>query len=90
MQVAINDCANSKNALVVVNESLPAIVQGAEELSKDEKEPVISGTIVSMAATIKLLTESGTPGHLAVPIAGVDAIWRSIKGWLKRDKSKDE
>lgn len=88
MQAACEDEANPANALVVVEQSLPDVVKDADDLAEQEEEPVISETIVTMSATIKHMTDNGTPGNIATGIAAFDLMSRTLRGWFKRDKEK--
>ena len=57
MSEALLDQADPETALVLLEENLPMIVQGADQLSAGESEPVVSETIIAMAASIKHLTD---------------------------------
>lgn len=82
--------ANGSTALVVVEENLPAIAEKAEELADLESEPRISAPIISMTATIKYMTDNGTPGHLAYGTAAADLGLRFIKKKWNDRKSKSK
>jgi len=81
--------ADPHTALVAVADNLPAIVDGADQLAEQDAAPVVSGTIITMAASIKHLTDNGAPGYMATPVAAVDTIiLQPLRKWLKRDKKK--
>ncbi len=90
MQEALVEGASPANALVVVEESLPALVEGADKLAVGDAETVVSETIVTMAAAIRHLTDNGTPGHLATGIAVFDLASRKMRGWFSRDKNSQK
>ncbi len=74
-------------ALVVVQDKLPLVVQEAEHLVEQGGEPKVSAAIISMAATTKLLTESGAPGSLALAVAFCDTAWTTVAKWFKKPKT---
>ena len=78
--------AASSTALVVVEDKLPQIVEEADSLVRQSGEAQISATIVSMAQTIKLLTESGTPPYIASAIAFIAETVKKFPKWRKRPK----
>lgn len=78
------DEAGASTALVVVEAKLPQIVEAAEEAVELGGEPQVSATIVTMAASIRALTEAGTPGREATAIALADFCVNAIKRVFKR------
>lgn len=81
----LNDAGSDARAVTVVNEDLPAIVEKSGELALVEPEPQISATVMTMAATIKALTDAGADPKLATQIAMGEAanrrLWPRIR-WL--------
>ena len=74
----------TSHALVVIDDKLPAIVQEANSLAENGGKPKLSASIISMAATIKHLTDNGTPGHLASAFAFCDTAWANFKKWSSK------
>jgi hypothetical protein len=71
-------------ALTVVHDQLPQIVESADRLQDAGGEAVVSFGIYTMAATIKVLTEAGTPGHIATGVALADLLVQKLKSlWTK-------
>ncbi len=88
MVTALADADQSpENALVVIEEQLPKVINEAEKLAA--QEPEISEMIVVMGATVEHLTKCGMPGHVASGIAVVDVVFRPIRKWFKRDKKNN-
>ena len=87
IRLALEDQTQSQStALMVINENLPMVVDKAQELVAEGGTPNLSQSIVTIGATIKFLTESGTPGHMATGIAIVDAISTTIGKFLTKPK----
>lgn len=86
---AVDQESDAGTALVAIENSLPAVVDKADALAEIEKEPQVSEVVLGMAASIKVLTESGTPGSLATGIAALDMVRQTAKGWLTRDRSTE-
>ena len=84
MHEAFEEDASGTNALVVVEAQLPAVVEAADNAVAGGGAPEVSAAIVSMATTIKYLTDAGTPGHIATGIAFADVCMSKIKGWRMR------
>ena len=85
MIAALADGEHSpENALIVVEEQLPKVIDEADKLAV--QEPEMSGIIIQMGEIVEHLTKRGVPGHIASAIAGVDIASRSIKKRIKRDK----
>lgn len=84
MRAAFEEDAPGKNALVVVGAQLPAVVEAADNAVAGGGAPEVSAAIVSMATTIKYLTDAGTPGNYATGIAFADMCLGKIKSWWRR------
>lgn len=78
----------TENALVVVEENLPAIPDEAAALQEAGGPPEVSDLVVSMGATIEHLTKRGTPGTIASGIAAFDYFWTQVRDWRSKRKSK--
>lgn len=59
----------ASNALVVVEQQLPAVVENAQAAAEAGGDMAVSGAVISMAASIRHLTDAGTPGNAATAIA---------------------
>ena len=77
---------NGETALAVVNENLPKVIDSAEKLAQNHPEREVSETILMMGATIKHLTDCGTPGYMATGLAVVDVVGTAMRNWLNRAK----
>lgn len=77
-----------ENALVVIEEQLPKVIDNADKLATNE--PEISEGIIVMAATVDYLTKRGMPGHVASGFAVADIVFQSIKKGIKWDKKTKE
>ncbi len=86
--IAQLDRSDDEAAMVVVRETLPAVVEKAGELAVIEPEPVVSSTVATMSATIRSLTEAGADPELATKFAISEAagkkLWPRIKGLFGR------
>jgi hypothetical protein len=87
MLTALDSDPSPSTALTVVNEIVPVVVTEAETLTDKGIKPEVSAEIISMAATIKVLTESGAPGDLATKIAFANSsrnwFWSMFPKWRK-------
>jgi hypothetical protein len=87
MLTALDSDPSPATALTVVNEIVPVVVTEAEMLTDKGVKPEVSAEIISMAATIKVLTESGAPGDLATKIAFANSsrnwFWSMFPKWRK-------
>lgn len=73
----------SSTALAVINENLPAVVEEVEAYDDTGGDPKVSEMTLAMGATIKHLTDRGTPGAIAAPYAAFDFIHEGFKKWRK-------
>ena len=78
--------SGTSNALVVVRDNLPKIVEAAGDYVANGGDPNVSGAVVTIGATIEYLTKRGTPGSLATGIAVVDAIKGTVTKYLEERK----
>jgi hypothetical protein len=76
----------TSTALTVIDETLPAVVDKAEELEKKAYQPQVSAEIIAIAAAVKVLTESGVPGDVAAKIAYAEEARGFFKKLLRRWK----
>ena len=74
-------------ALTVIQEKLPDVFSGAEQLAKVEDEPSISVSVAQIGATISYLTDRNAPATLATGIAIGEwalavpqKLWAMLKG----------
>lgn len=72
--------------LVVIKEALPVVVEDAENLARHEEEPQVSEAIIYMAAVVKRLTESGTPGTVAAGVGILETLRISVAQWWARKR----
>jgi hypothetical protein len=72
--------------LVVVGEQLPAVIEAAEELAETTKAMHPSADIMSVAASMKVLTESGMPGTIASGAVAVEWVSRKLSSFFTRSK----
>lgn len=80
MREAFDDAAPpATNALVVVDQQLPAVVNNAQAAVEAGGDVQVSGAIISMAAAIRHLTESGASAKEATAIAFVDYCVSKLK-----------
>ncbi len=70
--------------LVAVESKLPAIVEAAEELADATQKAHPSADIIAIAASTKLLTDSGMPGTVASGFALTEFVFNKIAGFLKK------
>jgi hypothetical protein len=79
---------NDAQALIVVQENLPAVVQKAGELAIIEPEPQINPTVMTMSATVKPLVDAGADPKLATQFAMSEAagskLWPRIQSLFGR------
>lgn len=86
MQDALDCETEPETALVVVEETLPQVIDKADDLAQQMPEPVVSETIVHMTAAVKHMTEGGVPPKFATGIALLDQLRGSLHGWFNRKK----
>ncbi|MFM2389464.1 MAG: hypothetical protein RLZZ437_1019 [Pseudomonadota bacterium] len=86
MLAALEGDPSPSTALTVVNETLPAVVTEAEALIDQGAPPQVSANITSLAASIDVLTKSGTPGTLATAIAFSEMAMTKLNQALTRRK----
>lgn len=71
-------------SLVLIGETLPVLVEAAEDLVIEGGDPAVSSMIVTMGASIEYLTKRGTPGHIAAGVAAFDLLRNSIRdSWTR-------
>ncbi|MEM6609883.1 MAG: hypothetical protein AAF689_15055 [Pseudomonadota bacterium] len=70
-------------ALAVIEDQLPVVVAGADEIAKSEETPDISAAVISMTLTVEYLTGRGWSQKSAERIAFAEYMRTTLLGWLK-------
>ena len=74
---------STEDALVVVEQKLPAVVEAAENLSSETASPKISEPMLAIAATVKVLTDAGLDPKDAGRLAAADVLGPKLLVWFK-------
>jgi hypothetical protein len=74
---------STEDALVVVEQKLPAVVDAAENLSSETASPKISEPMLAIAATVKVLTDAGLDPKDAGRLAAADVLGPKLLVWFK-------